>query len=155
LNGETAATPITVLPASNRLEPASFQALLNRGDLTAPLKPTPSLLYGGSARSVAKRPDDLSTADATEFSHRDQFAWIYTLWEKKDKNGKGAVSAKVYDSHNRVVVDVTPKRVSLPEGPPLRVAFDVPLDKFSPGVFRVDVLWNDQPAWRTFFTVTD
>jgi hypothetical protein len=155
LNGETAATPITVLPPPNRLEPASFQSLLDRGVLTTPLTPTPSLLYGGSARSVAKRSNDLSTTDASEFSHRDQFAWIYTLWQKKDKNVKGLVSAKVYDSRNRLVVDVTPKRVSLPEAPPLRVAFDVPLDKFSPGVFRVDVLWNDQPAWRTFFTVTD
>jgi hypothetical protein len=155
LNGETAATPITVLPAPNRFQPASFQSLLDRGVLTTPLKPTSSLLYGGSARSVAKRSNDLSTTDASEFSHRDQFAWIYTLWQKKDKIGKGVVSAKVYDSRNRLLVDVTPKRVSLPEGPPLRVAFDVPLEKFSPGVFRVDVLWNDQPAWRTFFTVTD
>jgi hypothetical protein len=155
LNAETAATPINVLPPPNRFQPASFQSLLDRGVLTIPLTPTPSLLYGGSARSVGKRSNDLSTTDASEFSHRDQFAWIYTLWQKKDKNAKGVVSAKVYDSRNRLVVDVTPKRVSLPGGPPLRVAFDVPLDKFSPGVFRVDVLWNDQPAWRTFFTVTD
>lgn len=155
LSGEAAATPISALPALGRLEPVSLQALLDRGVLTAPITPVPSFLYGGSARSIAKRAGDLSTTDASEFSHRDQVAWIYTLWKKKEKNGKGVVSAKVYDVRNHLLVDVTPKKVSLPEDPPLRVAFDVPLDKFSPGEFRVDVLWNDKPAWRTFFSVTD
>ncbi len=135
LNGETAATPISALLLPGQREPVSLRALLDRGVLTAPITPTPALLYGGSARTVAKRADDLRTDDASEFSRRDQVAWIYTLWRKKDKNGKGVVSAKVYDVRNRSVVDVAPKKISLPEGPPLRVAFEVPLANFSPRHF--------------------
>lgn len=97
----------------------------------------------------------MSTSDTSEFSRKDKAAWIYTLWQKKEKNAKGLVSAKVYDFRNHLLVDVAPKKISAPDGPPARVAFDFALAGFTPGIYRVDVLWNGQPAWRTFFTVTD
>jgi hypothetical protein len=123
--------------------------------LTQPLTPTPSLLYGGSARNVPKFPND-TTNDTSEFSRRDPVAWIYTMWQKKDKAGKGVASAKVYDYRNRLLVDVPPKKIQLPDGlPALRVAFKFGLESFPAGVYRVDVLWNSEPAWRTFFRVVE
>jgi hypothetical protein len=149
---DIAATPITSLP-NTATEPATLQQLLERGVLTPPLTPSASLLYGGSAKSVPKTMD--TPADAGEFSHLDQVAWIYTLWQKKDKEGKGSVAAKVYDYRNQLLIDVVPRKVSLYERAPLRVAFDFPLKNFAPGTYRVDVLWNGQPAWRTFLKITD
>ena len=155
LSGEVAATPITALPATDQSTPVSLSDLLAHGVLTPPLTPSPSLEYGGSARSVSKTANDASTNDASDFSRRDRVAWIYTLWKKKDKNGKGVTSAKVYDSRNRLVVDVAPKKISLSEDIPLRVAFDLRIETFPVGVYRVDVYWNDHPSWRTFFRITD
>jgi hypothetical protein len=97
----------------------------------------------------------MTTRDSSEFSHRDLVIWVYTLWQKKDKIGKGLVSGKVYDSQNRLLVDVAPKKISCDEKVPMRVAFDFPTANFAAGVYRVDVLWNSEPAWRTFFTVVD
>ena len=155
LTADVAATPITALAVSNPSAPTTLGALLAQGVLTPPLTPTPSLVYGGSARNVSKSANDARTSDTSDFSHRDRVAWIYTLWQKKDKNGKGVTSAKVYDSRNRLVVDVAPKKISLPESAPLRVAFDFGIEMFPVGVYRVDVYWNDQPCWRTFFRITD
>jgi len=155
INDDVAATPIALLPATDQATPVTLSDLLAHGVLTQPLTPTQSLVYGGSARSVSKTANDSSTSDTSEFSHRDRVAWIYTLWQKKDKNGKGMTSAKVYDYRNRLIVDVAPKKISLSEEAPMRVAFDFAIDKFPAGVYRVDVLWNDQPAWRTFFRVTE
>ncbi len=153
-DGEIVATPIGAVPNPSGAA-SSFRTLLDSGVLTPPLTPTPSLVFGGSARTISKDPNDMSTTDTSEFSRKDKAAWIYTLWQKKEKNAKGLVSAKVYDSRNHLLVDVAPKKITAPDGPPSRVAFDFALANFTAGVYRVDVLWNGQPAWRTFFTVTD
>jgi S1-C subfamily serine protease len=152
---DVAATPIGWLPDSDQAAAVTLGDLLAQGVLTPPLTPTPSIIYGGSARSVSKTPNDTSTNDTSEFSRRDRVAWIYTLWQKKDKIGKGVSSAKVYDYRNRLVVDIPPKKISLPDSPPTRIAFDFKIETFPAGIYRVDVYWNDQPAWRTFFRVTD
>jgi len=41
------------------------------------------------------------------------------------------------------------------ESAPVRIAFDFPLKDLSTGTYRVDVLWNGRPAWRTFITVME
>jgi hypothetical protein len=154
-NAEIAAVPIAVVRVVSGGKPASLEVLLDSGVLTPPLVTMRSLVSAGVARSISKTPTGLSTKDASEFSHSDTVAWIYTLWQKKSKTGKGEVSARVYDPRNKLLVDLTPQNISLPEAAPALVDFRVALQKFTPGVYRVDVLWNDQPAWRTFFTVTD
>jgi hypothetical protein len=95
------------------------------------------------------------TTDASELSHTDHVAWIYTLWQKKGNESKGIVAAKVYDYRNQLLVDVVPKKVSLVESTPVRIAFDFPLKDLPAGTYRVDVLWNGLPAWRKFITVTE
>jgi len=155
LAADVSATPIAALPASNDGTPTTLRDLMSHRILTAPLTPVPSLTYGGSARSVSKVANDLSTSDTSEFSRHDRVAWIYTLWQKKDKNGKGILSAKVYDYRNNLIVDVPPKRISFSEEAPTRIAFSFGIEKFAAGVYRVDVLWNDESAWRTFFRITD
>jgi hypothetical protein len=155
LNADSAAVPIGAVPKLSGAEPTNFQALLDKGILTPPLTPTPSLVYGGSARAISKNANDMTTKDTSEFSHRDQIIWIYTLWQKKDKTGKGIVSGKVYDSRNRLLVDVANRKISLDDRVPMRVAFDFAPANFPAGVYRVDVHWNSRPAWRTFFTIVD
>jgi hypothetical protein len=155
LNAEMSVVPIGSLSKPSGAESINFSTLLEKGVLTPPLSPIPSLVYGGSARSLSKNANDMTTKDASEFSHRDQIVWIYTLWQRKEKVGKGIVSGKVYDSGNRLLVDVAPKKVSLDERVPMRVAFDFASASFPAGIYRVDVLWNSQPAWRTFFTIVD
>jgi len=154
LNDEVAAIPIVLLPAADHATPATLPQLLSQGLLTPPLAPVASLVFGAATRNVPKGARDENIRDTAEFSHGDGIAWVYTLWQKKEKNGKGLVSAKVYDQRNRLLVNVAPKKIGLSDVP-LRVAFDFPLQSFAAGVYRVDVLWNDQPAWRTFFRVTD
>ena len=157
LNAASSATPIGLVPVLPQSQPAftTFSQLLANGVLTAPIVPTASLAYGGSARSISKTLNDARTNDASDFTRSDPTIWIYTLWVKKDKTSKGFVSAKVYDPRNRMIVEVAPKKLTLPEAGPTRLAFEFQPKDFRAGVYRVDVLWNDQVAWRTFFTITD
>lgn len=155
MTAESAAVPMAAIPKLSAGESKNFRELLDQGVLTPGLTPSPSLVYGGSARAISKAANDMTTKDSSEFSHRDKTIWVYTLWQKKEKIGKGIVSGKVYDSHNRLLVDAAPKKISMDERVPLRIAFDFPSANFPAGVYRVDVLWNSQPAWRTFFTLVD
>jgi len=155
LSGDVSATPISALLASDAGSATALSALLSHGILTPPLRPVLSLVYGGSARTVSKTLNDTSTSDTGEFSRRDRVVWIYTLWQKKDKNGKGVMSAKVYDYRNGLIIDVPPKKISFSEEAPTRLAFDFGIERFPAGIYRVDILWNEQPAWRTFFRVTE
>lgn len=154
-DGEIVAIPIGAVSNPSGSGSSTFRSLLDSGVLTPPLTPIPSLVFGGSAKTISKTPNDMSTSDTSEFSHKDKSAWIYTLWQKKEKTGKGMVSAKFYDYRNHLLVNVTPKKLSLPDGPPSRVAFDFALAGLPAGVYRADVLWNGEPAWRTFFTIID
>jgi hypothetical protein len=156
LHSDHSVTPIGAVPAIDTgKEPLSLRALLERGVLTAPVVPSPSLVFGGTAKNVSKKADDMTTNDTSEFSHRDAAVIVYTMWQKKEKTGKGFVSAKIYDINNRVLIRVGPKKVSLSDGAPSRLSFDIDPQSLPAGVYRADVFWNDQPAWRTYFRVND
>lgn len=155
LKDEISATPIAAVTVAEPASAVTLADLRATGILTPPLDPSPSVIYGATARSAPKYANDAST-DTSEFSRRDSVVWVYTMWQKKEKVGKGMMAAKVYDSRNRLVVDVAPKKASLPDSlPALRVAFNFGIQNFQPGDYRVDVLWNDRPAWRTFFHISE
>ena len=150
----SAATPISELtiPAGNESKP--FEELAAQGVLTVPLAPMAEFQYGGVTNDMPKGPSNSLYKDVPDFSTHDQQIFVYTLWVRKGKLSKGEVSAKVYDAANRVKVEVAPKKVGLAEAP-LRVAFGFSPAQLLAGVYRVDVLWEGQPAWRTFVRITN
>jgi hypothetical protein len=76
------------------------------------------------------------------------------MWVKKSKVSSGQVGAKIYDMHNRLLATVPPRKFSL-QNLPSRMAFSFAPKGLSPGVFRIDVQWDGQAVWRTFFRITD
>jgi S1-C subfamily serine protease len=148
-----AATPIKLV--GNESTPTSLRTLLTTGILTAPISPLPNFSYGGTTNNVPRDALAATGPNVTDFSHRDPFVWVYTWWQKKDKAGKGMISANVYDSLNRVRIKTAPAKASLQEGSPTRFAFSFSPAKLERGTYRVDILWEDQIAWRTFFTMID
>lgn len=155
LKNEMAATPIAAVSVTEPASTVRLVDLLAIGILTPPLIPSPSIIYGSTARTAPKLTND-ATGDTSEFSHHDGVVWVYTMWQRKEKNGKGFISAKVYNDRNRLLVNIMPKKASLPDSlPALRFTFNFAIENFQPGNYRVDVLWNDQPAWRTFFRISE
>jgi len=155
LDAHNAATPIEVVPQAPPVQSATLDKLAADGTLTPAIVAKANFLYGGSTALLLQKSDGSSPSDTSEFSRQDANVWVYTLWEKKDKTDKGVISAKVYDASNQLRATAAPKKVTLPTGPPLRVAFGFPPNGFASGVYRVDILWDDRPAWRTFFHIVD
>jgi hypothetical protein len=93
--------------------------------------------------------------DVSEFSRKDATVYVYTVWQKKEKVGKGVLSAQVFDAQNRVRVNIEPKKVPLLDNAPTRVSFSFSPEKLERGHYRLDLSWEDRTVWRTFFSIVD
>ncbi|MDP8982368.1 MAG: serine protease, partial [Acidobacteriota bacterium] len=154
LNANNAAVPITEVTVPASAEPATFKALLDAGTLTAPITAMPEFMYGGTTQSLPKSATGPTPRDASEFARTEPQVFVYSLWSRKGKIGKGMLSAKVYDSGNRLAVEVPPKKISLGEIP-IRSAFGFSPATLKGGMYRVDLLWDGKPVWRTFIVITE
>jgi hypothetical protein len=76
---------------------------------------------------------------------------IFITWNVSEHFG-GNASLKVYDDHNRVVFESKPQAATTPAAKSWVVqAGTIPLESIPPGIYRIDYLLNDVPAWRSFF----
>lgn len=148
------ATPISALPKSSSDKPSKIAELVARGVLTPPLQDMGSLLYLSTSTEVGKHASDPLPRDMFEFSRRDKLVWVISEWQKRSKVSKGMLGAKVYDDQNRVRVVLEPRKISLSTAP-LRSAFSFETAPLTPGLYRIDLAWDDQPVGRTFIRVTD
>jgi hypothetical protein len=64
------------------------------------------------------------------------------------------LAAVIHDEQNRRWGEPATKKVSLSDVP-LRFSFNFAPAPLTPGVYRIDVLWNGQSAWRTFIRISD
>jgi hypothetical protein len=149
------ATPLALVPETGVETPVSLKTLTDSGALCAPITTFASFLYGGTTIKLPSDPSAPAPHDVSDFSRKDPAVMVYTFWQKKDKNAKGAIGAKVYDIQNHLLVTVPPKKATISEAFPSRSSFSVVPSSLSKGVYRVDVLWQDQVVWRTFFRVVD
>jgi S1-C subfamily serine protease len=149
-----AATPVSGIPEKAPEEASKLGELAATGALTAPLSEMEGLIYVTTALEMSKSAGDPLPREVYEFSRRDGLVWVISEWQKKGKVSKGMLAAKVYDDQNRVRVAAAPKKTSLPSSP-MRSSFSFALGPLSPGIYRIDLIWDDEPVWRTFIRVTD
>lgn len=150
----SSATPMPGIPPKERDVASTFRELIDKGTLTPPLSDMEGLIYVTTSLEVSKLAGDPLPRDTCEFSHKDKQVWVTSEWRKKGKVSKGMVAAKVYDDRNRARISISPKKVSLPVDL-MRSTFSFPLEGLNPGIYRIDLFWDDQPVWRTFIRLTD
>jgi hypothetical protein len=92
--------------------------------------------------------------DAAEFSPRDASVNVYSFWKHQAKISKGEISASVYDAGNHVRGTIPPKKISLRDEP-TRFSFGFGPSSLQPGIYRIDLLWDGHPVWRTFIRITE
>jgi hypothetical protein len=153
MGSNTAATPITsVRPGA---APLTLAHLHSNGSMSRAVRSAPSFQHGGTSLAVKSVPAHGLPPSVSEFSRRDGEVWVYSIWQRKDKVGKGVMAAEVFDPQNRLRVTITPKKITIPSDVPMRFGFSFPAQSLSAGVYRVDLLFEGQAVWRTFFTIVD
>ncbi len=149
-----AATPLSVIREQKTGSVPSLAELASSGVLTPLLADMEGLLYVTTSLEMPKTAADPLPRDVGEFSKHDKQVYVISEWQKSGRISKGVVSAKVYDAQNRVRVVAQPKRISLSSSP-TRSGFGFPVAQCQPGVYRIDLTWDDQPVWRTFIRIND
>src|SRR5262249_47209837 len=133
---------------------AELGDLLAKGELTQPLTAMQEFLHGGTALELAKGSAVSPSQEVSEFSRKDANVWVYSMWLQKGKLSKGILSASVYDERNQLRVSVPAQKVSL-SNRMTRTSFGFSPASLQPGVYRVDLIWDEHPVWRTFVRITD
>lgn len=154
LGATRAAIPVTLLPKSLSAESKSLSELMAGKVFTRPLMPGPSFLWGGMTNKAPKNLNLPPPDFKTEFRKNEDIT-VMMNWQKREKNGKGILSAEIYDASNRLLGTVAGKKFTLSEMTPTQLTFGFSPAPLTPGIYRIDVLWNDQAVWRTFFTMVE
>lgn len=151
------AVPLSLLLAvPQNIAHTSFAGLASRGEF-APLVVKSAFVQNMTvARPVGKYVSDAAvTAIAKQiFSKRDRSLAIYVSWRSSQKE-KFVCQVQVFSVDNKLITVSKPQKISLDREKYSATSWDVALDPIAPGIYRADLLVNDQTVWREFFRVTE
>jgi hypothetical protein len=100
LSSTAAAVPVSVISNPLPAQTETMAELLAKGILTRPLEPGPAFLWGGLSEKPPKNPNAPPGDFKTEF-RKNQEITVQMNWQKRDKNGKGFLSAEMFVSDHR------------------------------------------------------
>ncbi len=132
-------------------EAVAFPDLQRRGVLMRAVVGRHHVQSAGFARRIQQypvRPID----QREEFTSADDKLCVFVAWDPKERL-RGALVLRTYDENNQIVTESKPSKVDLK---PERVPFSqwqMPVPG-RPGEYRVDVLLEGVPIWRSVFRVT-
>jgi S1-C subfamily serine protease len=150
------AIPITMIPdVSPDARPTTLEELERSGQFTPPLAGRRYVTSGTLSRSIDRKSGSPQSVDErTEFSRRDGHAALLITWYPEEKR-KGVPSIRLYDIENHLVFESKSKRITLN---PNRLAYsmwELTLGDLPTGIYRIDILIDSDPVWRTFFRMTE
>jgi len=89
-----------------------------------------------------------------EFSRSDGHAAVLLSLDPTRKQ-KVATTISIYDLDNKAVSQTPPDVSATPGGKLVFLSKTLDIGKMETGVYRLDVVMNGSPVWRTFFRITD
>jgi S1-C subfamily serine protease len=129
----------------------TLQSLLESGVLTPPVESTPVFAFGTTTDNI---PANLSITPKSNFSRKETVI-VYTNWRQREKIKTGAVSMKLYDAKNRVRTEAPPQKVKLPSDNLMQSVLRFSAADLEAGTYRIDILWDGNPVWRTYIAIKD
>jgi hypothetical protein len=152
------ALPIATLPdLKDLVAPTSFSELVRRGEFVLPLTGTDIVNSGSLSDAVDRRPNvsPMPLNPKYRFNHKDHQMFVFVLWNARDKR-HALSSIRLYDLSNNLLIQSKPNKLNLsPSNVFSSTDWKVDIDRLPSGTYRLDVVVDDQPVWRSFFTVSD
>lgn len=151
-----AAIPIRLVPDLVEAPAAtSLQSIAAGGEFTAFLESDLNLTNAGTTREMTKD-WTRSVEYVHEFRRSDSTITVFSIWQQRLKR-KGAqeVSVKVYDVQNRERVTGKPVKLKLTANSPVQTTVAFSPSALTAGLYRVDLLNNGTPVWRTTIVISD
>jgi len=150
-----AAIPIRLVPdLADASAGTSLQSIAARGEFTAFLESDVNLTNAGTTREMSK--DTKSTEYVHEFRPSDATVAVFSIWQERLKRkGPQEVLVKVYDLENRERVRVKPVKLKMAPHSLVQITTAFSPSGLPAGLYRVDLLNNGTPVWRTTIVITE
>ena len=143
------------IPLTDAGQTRSLSRLQADGIFSPSVVAMQELLRGGTTRALPKSFGDPGPGDEAEFSaSRGDQTIFYTYWVKMAQTSRGQLSMTLHDVQNRSVATGVPLRMNL-RATEQRASMNVPTANLAPGQYRIDVLWDGVPVWRTYARVVE
>jgi len=133
----------------------SLADLVRSGQSTAPLTQDDDILSGVFCKQVDKKAFmGKAIGESVEFRSSDSDIFVYLSMEPKSKR-KVETSVELYDMDNRALLRSKPSKIQFDTGKIIAFDWRLPIKDLAPGLYRVDVLFDGNAAWRGFFRVNE
>jgi Trypsin-like peptidase domain len=135
---------------------STLEELTQTGQFVAPVVHRDDIIFGTMAREVRREKDGLVDAvqEKYEFSRSDGHAAVLLSLDPTRKQ-KVATTISIFDLDNKAVNQSAPDVSATPGGKLVFLSKALDIGKLEAGVYRLDVVMNGNPVWRTFFRITD
>ena len=148
--------PLSAIPpAAVSQQPTSFATLASDGALIMPVAANPQAIIGtlcadfknfrGQVIEPVRTGPNVSRAQG-------QFAVVIT-WGPSEKIN-GFAQLRIYDLQNHPLLQTTPSKIKLEPRVTTYSGWKIPTASLQPGAYRIDLLLDGQPQWRTFFRLS-
>ncbi|MFZ0910551.1 MAG: serine protease [Candidatus Acidiferrales bacterium] len=154
------AVPITVIPTAADGKSASLAELARTGQFISQVNAKDAVIYGMFTSRVEWTNGFVRAPNGrTTFSRNDANLFVVISWQiaattQSKKKTLGMTALRVYDVDNQLRAAGDPQKVQRSPNSATQTVAKLSLANLPPGIYRADVLFNDDIAWRGFFRVT-
>jgi hypothetical protein len=150
-NGTTVAA--TLLPNSPGTAPHSLQELWTSGAMT-PVVTLGKVVLLGMLTPRSKDPKAKSTGLRTQQVNFRAGESAEVIVAFQDPDGfKTTTQIKVYDFDNHLLRTGNPEKLVANKKQSIEKSWALPLGELVPGIYRIDVFFGDEVAWRQYFKI--
>jgi trypsin-like peptidase len=133
----------------------SLADLARAGQFTPLLTQEDTILSGLLCKQIDRK-SQLAQAvgQSSEFHRSDAEIYVMVSWYIQGKR-KSQTTLEIFDMDNRAVYQTGPNKLNLEPRKVLSADWRVPVNQLAPGIYRVDVFLDGEPAWRSFFKILE
>jgi len=133
----------------------TFADLAKSGQFPERLSKNEDVMLGTLGRAIERVGAQLQVKDERfEFQRRDGQLSVLITWHG-EKKLKSIALFKIYNIDNRLVGTSKPAKVNVAKGQLLYSSWDIQIGQLCPGFYRIDLVLESTPVWRSFFRLTD
>jgi len=150
-NRQSIGVPITLVNFK-QVPPTAVETLILKGESFPPLV---SRRYVSYVQLTHKVSGSWPVDSSTRFSHGDKNMTVFVMWQSNG-NIKGRAKIQLYDRNNRLFQyprKIKDKKVDLKPGKTITSDWKLDVREMPVGIYRLDILLNDETAARSFIRI--
>ena len=133
----------------------TFDAMAKSGIFVENLVRNDNLLVASLGKTLDRHNMEWTIKDTRfDYQGRDSELNLLATWSPQTKL-KSIAMLKIYDNQNRLVGTGQPVKVNFSKGQIGYSSWTFTIDRLMPGFYRVDLVMENAPIWRSFFRKTD